>query len=319
MKKISYYFLRTFYTKYRVLKNVYRYDEIPKDILVNCPACNSKNIHDFHNMDRYGFNVHTSWCSGCGLIFVNPRINVEYYNKFYMDGIYRKIIDVVSVQKQKSLQDIPKRLTLALSKIIEIYGDKNIEVLDIGGTAGVYNYLNENLNIDKYLCVNPGADEADMGTSNNVEVINTTIEEFQAGDKKYDLIILFGTVSHLMNPYDAFLKSKELLKDDGLFVLDFKDSVKRMQAMPFPFSQIHFDHPIYFSRNSLEALVDNIGLKIWESISYDNGVAYYFFVKDNEGSKQKVNIDTREVARLASKCKEINIIKILFSKIFRKK
>jgi len=319
MKTLSYYFLRSFYTKYSSLKKIYNYDEIPKEILVSCPACGSENLNVFNNMDRYGFNVHTSWCSCCGLIFVNPRINLEYYNKFYMDGYYRKIIEAVSLKKQKSLDTIPQRVTLALSKISEIYKNKEINILDIGGTAGIYNYLNENLKIKKYLCVNPGADEADIGVTPNVEVVNTTIEEYQAGDEKYDLIILFGTISHLMNPYEAFLKSRDLLKDDGLFVLDFKDNLIRMRAVNLPFTQLHFDHPIYFSKDSLEALVANVGLKVWEHITYTNGVAYYFLSKNTDLSGEKsVNVETSEVALMAERSKKASVLNILFKRFFGK-
>jgi SAM-dependent methyltransferase len=317
MKSLTYYFLRTFYTKYSSLKKIYKYDEVPKDILVNCPSCKSQDINDFYNMDRYGFNVRTSWCSNCGLIFVNPRINLEYYNKLYMDGSYRKIIEAVSLKKQKSLDTIPQRLTLALSKISEIYKNKEINVLDIGGTAGIYNYLNENLKIKKYLCINPGADEADIGVTSNVEVVNTTIEEYQAGDEKYDLIILFGTISHLLNPYDAFLKSRDLLKDDGLFVLDFKDNLTRMRAVNLPFTQLHFDHPIYFSKDSLETLVANVGLKVREHITYKNGVSYFFLEKENNFSGEKtVNVETSGVALMAERSRNASITNILSKRFF---
>jgi len=301
------------------LKKIYNYDEVPKEILVACPACSSEKLNDFHNMDRYGFNVHTSWCSSCGLIFVNPRVNIEHYNKLYMDGFYRKIIDMVSLKKQKSLDAIPQRLTLALSKISEIYKSKEIKILDIGGTEGIYNYLNENLNIQKYLCINPGADEADIGITSNVEVVNTTIEEYQAGDEKYDLIILFGTISHLMNPYEAFLKLKELLKSDGLFVFDFKDNLTRMRSVKLPFTLLHFDHPIYFSKDSLETLVANVGLKVWEHITYTNGVTYYFLSNDNNISGEKaVNVETSEVAFMAERSRKANILNLLFTRFFGK-
>lgn len=319
MKTLSYYFLRSFYTKYSLLKKIYNYDEVPKEILVNCPACDGENLNDFNNIDRYGFNVHTSWCASCGLIFVNPRINLEYYNKLYMDGSYRKIIEAVSLKKQKSLDTIPQRLTLVLSKISEIYKDKEINILDIGGTAGIYNYLNENLTIKKYLCINPGADEADIGTTTNVEVVNTTIEEYHATDEKYDLIILFGTISHLMNPYDAFLKSKLLLKSDGLFVLDFKDNLTRMKAVNLPFTQLHFDHPIYFSKGSLETLVTNVGLEVWDYITYKNGVSYYFLSNNkNVIDVKSVNSQVSEVALLAEHIQEVDARKIIFERFFRK-
>jgi SAM-dependent methyltransferase len=319
MNKLTHYLLRTFRTEYSLLKKVYKYEEIPKEVLKGCPACNSKELQDFCNMDRYGFNVHTSWCSFCGLIFVNPRINIEYYNKFYMDGSYRRIIDVVSKKKPKSLNVIPKRLIVILSKLTEIYKNKEINVLDIGGTAGVYNYLNENLNIKEYLCVNPGADEADISVSSNVKVVNTTIEEYKADDKKYDLIILFGTISHLMDPYSAFLKSRKLLRDDGLFVLDFKDSLDRMQSSKFTFSQLHFDHPIYLSKASLESLVSRVGLIVKEDIKYNSGVSYYFLGVNELLTKQEDHkVDTDKVAIEASRCQEVSILKILFKRLVSK-
>ena len=319
MKSFSYYFLRTFYTKYNSLKKIYKYDEVPKDILVNCPSCKSQDINDFYNMDRYGFNVRTSWCSNCGLIFVNPRINFDSYNRLYMDGFYRRIIEVVSVKKQKSLDEIPKRVVLALSKLVEVYKDKELDVLDIGGTEGIYNYLDKNLKIRKYLCVNPGAEEADIKVTSNVQVANTTIEEFEAGDQKYDLILLFGTISHLMNPYEAFLKSRNLLKDDGLFVLDFKDNLTRMRAVNLPFTQLHFDHPIYFSKDSLETLVANVGLKVREHITYKNGVSYFFLEKENNFSGEKtVNVETSGVALMAERSRNASVLNILFKRVFGK-
>lgn len=319
MKNITYYFLRTFYTKFNKLKDIYEYNDIPKDLLEKCPGCSSSNISDFDSMDRYGFNVETSWCSNCGLIFVNPRINMENYNKLYMDGHYRKIIDAVSKEKQKKLDVIPKRLSLVLTKIVEIYKNKEINILDIGGTSGIYEYLNSNLNINQYLCVNPGADEADIGKTSNVNVANTTIEEYEITDTKYDLIILFGTISHLMYPYEAFIKSQNLLKDDGLFILDFKDTLQRMHKVNFPFLQLHFDHPLYFSKNSLEVLIANTGLLVSNKISYENGVAYYFLSKNNEHTGADiVKTSTEEVALVAKQIKKTNLLKIFLSKIFKR-
>ena len=318
MKNLTLYFLRTFYTKYSSLKNIYSYDEIPKETLDECPACSCKELNDFDKLDRYGFNVDTSWCSGCGLIFVNPRINLEYYNKLYMDGHYRDIIDAVSVKKQKKLDVVPKRVSLALSRIVDIYKNKEINILDIGGTMGIYEYLNENLKIKKYLCVNPGAEEADIGITPNVEVVNTTIEEYKLTDEKYDLIILFGTISHLMNPYEAFLKSQQLLKDDGLFVLDFKDTLNRMEKINLPFQQIHFDHPLYFSKDSLETLVSNTGLLVTDKLTYENGVTYYFLSRNNIFSETKaLKTKTEQVSLMAERIKKISIIKLVLSKLAR--
>jgi len=305
-----------FYTKHSVLNKIYTYDDVFKENLSNCPACNGKEIHDFCDMDRYGFSVKTSWCSCCGLIFVNPRIDLDNYNKLYMDGFYRRIIEVVSKNKQQGLDTIPKRLTDVLSRLVEIYKNKEIDVLDVGGTAGIYNYLNEKLDIKEYLCVNPGASEADILVSSNVKVVNSTIEEYHAYDKKYDLIILFGTVSHLMSPYNAFLKSKKLLKDDGLFVIDFKDSLERIKSSEFIFSQLHFDHPVYFSKLSLENLAYRAGLTVKELSKCNKIVSYYFFgVNKQPVKKEPCVIDTSDVKAEALRCKKTSIFKIIYKKI----
>ena len=234
MKKLTYCSPRTFYTRNSFPKRIYKYGEAPKDIPTNSPSCKSQDLNDHYNMDRYGFNVHSSCRSNCGLNFVNPRINYDSYDRLYMDGFYRGIIDTGSVKKQNRLNEVPKRLEIALSNILEMYKDDELDVLDIGGAEGIFNYLDENLKIRKYVCAKLGVEEADNNGC-NAEVAIATIEEFEVGDQKYNLIFLIGAISDLMNPYEAFFKSRDLLKDDGLFVSDFKDSLTRMKAVNLPF------------------------------------------------------------------------------------
>jgi hypothetical protein len=308
MKQLTKYVARKFFTNHDNLKNLYNYDAANKQKLKNCPVCDKDEsfLKSFCELDRYGFNVKTSLCKNCGLVFVNPRIDFIEYNNFYNDGHYRRLIDGISKVPKSSYDIIPKRLLSILDIIVDRYQSKSISILDIGGMNKIFSYLNEKITISEYLCINPGKGESDS-TSPKFRVENTTLEEFRNDEeKRYDLIIMFGTISHLMLPNVVFNKISSLLSDEGVFIFDFKDTIKRMLNVNMPFQYLHFDHPMSFSADSIKYLITDTSLEISEVIEQSDTLSYYILSKakgsktENDHINQGFSIDFEVLDELAT-------------------
>jgi hypothetical protein len=302
MHWLSLLIVRRLFTKYSKLKGLYEYDNIQKEHLDHCPVCEAINsfLKPLFEIDRYGFNAKTVFCEKCGLVFINPRISLLEYGDFYNAGHYRKLINEVASKPQKSHDCVSDRLSPILKILVSRYQSKPISVIDIGGTFEVFCHLEERIDIDDYVCINPGKGES-KSSSPKFVVENTTLEEYH-GQKKYDLVIMFGTISHLMYPRTAFEKIRSFLKDDGVLVFDFKDTIKRMENVSMPFLYIHFDHPLSFSRDSLNYLIMKTGFKITEIVKENKLLSYYFLSKTRNISHLPGHADLSTLEKLTKKC-----------------
>jgi SAM-dependent methyltransferase len=282
MKEMIFRVLR-FTTKHIKIKEVFDYDSSKKEQLERCPGCSGrkdKNFRNFGYIDRYGFRADTSWCNRCGLIFINPRMTMEAYNKFYQSGTYRNIIRIYSTKesgkkKARPQEDtIPKRLKPITDVFPEYFGNKKLTILDIGGTREIFEYLNKKLDISKYLCINPSVKEMRPQENSSFGFYHGTVEEFDSTGEKYDLICLFGTLNHLMEPRIVFDKIGTLLKEDGVFAFDHVNRVCKMERAAHPLRQIQIDHPICLDTPTVKWLLNQAGMGVVQVYSPEHCVDF---------------------------------------------
>lgn len=179
---------------------------------ISCPHCGSKNINS--QFDLNGFCHKT--CSKCETLYVSPRLNDACIGELYSDDYYsemytRSMLPVFEKRKQL----IGRR---KFAQTISYWGGTGTgRVLDIGAGIGeVTDVFREEGWRSHAIEMNKVAVEWLNGRGHE-EVFHGTLDEY-ATDHKYDIIMAWGVVEHVIDP-DAFLKKVyELLAPGGLFV-----------------------------------------------------------------------------------------------------
>jgi hypothetical protein len=243
---------------------------------------------------------------------------MEQYNLFYASGAYRQIVRNFSSKFRKSKTNsdsIPDRIRVAKEMLLESDSkDKSLNMLDIGGTKAVFDYLNMKIKIDKYTCINPSVDEVPIRETKSRKVFKSSIEDFDSNEERYDLICLFGTLNHLLKPLEVFRKVSSLLEDDGRFAFDHVNRISRMAVSGHPSQQIQIDHAVYPGSGTILHILGNSGLEVEKKQQSGRGVEVYFAKKGNRTQRAEKDVpDLPELARLSARMKSIPLTYLINS------
>lgn len=181
-------------------------------IEVPCPHCGSENIAQLFILN--GFNHKT--CSECNTLYVSPRLADTCIEELYSDDYYNEVYTrsmLPVFEKRKQL--IGRR---KFSQAISYWGGQGTgRVLDIGAGIGeVTDVFREEGWHSHAIEMNKVAMEWLRGRGHE-EVFHGPLEDYVT-PHKYDIVMAWGVVEHVVDP-DSFLKKvHELLTPGGLFV-----------------------------------------------------------------------------------------------------
>ncbi|MBW1680344.1 MAG: class I SAM-dependent methyltransferase [Deltaproteobacteria bacterium] len=298
-------------TKYGRIRKIFDYDKEEKHNLDRCPGCLSGNdrLHDFGDLDRYGYYAKTSWCDRCGLIFINPRMGLAGYSRFYQSGVYRQIIKFYADTPKKfsaEKEGIPPRVMPFKDLLSEYFQrHRKLSVLDIGGTGNIFHLLRELLSIDRYVCVNPAASEIEIDEQAGFEVFEGVVEQYEATEK-FDLICMFGTLNHLLEPKLVFNKVSKLLDHAGIFAFDHVNRVEKMIKSSHPIQQIQIDHPVYPASETISYLAGDSRMKIYKMVSNIKS-QYCYLLKLDGKIDERTSINKKIFEKLSKRSKSISL------------
>ena len=94
---------------------------------------------------------------------------------------------------------------------------------------------------------------------------------------KFDVVFSYHVIEHLKNPNQFILNARELLKDDGIFILgtpNFDSACARLFKKKYRFFHDK-THITLFSENSLFRLLDDYGFKVF-NVDYPYFETYHF-------------------------------------------
>ena len=144
-------------------------------------------------------------------------ISIEESQKTY-DALFDDIKYYIETKlKARGIHDL----------IADIYGDKikNSDVLDIGCGLGRFSFISAQtarhvvgLDMTKKAISCAKVMQKALNI-NNIDFVLSTIEDFPT-DKKFDFILLSGTLEHIIDVDNFFDKVKKLLKPSGVFITD---------------------------------------------------------------------------------------------------
>lgn len=195
-----------------LLSNYYNNDGELKDEYVEsvkCPHCYSEDFHEVFNLN--GFR-HVS-CKKCDSVYVNPRLRDEYIDKLYTDSYYSEMF----TKSMIPFFDKRKKL-LGQNKYKQIldYSVKNGSVLDIGcGVGELIDVFKDNGWESDVVELNPAAIQWLEKRGHNVNKVH--FEDYNT-KKKYDVVMAWNVIEHVLDPKEFVKKAFNLLKPGGLFI-----------------------------------------------------------------------------------------------------
>ncbi len=240
---------------------------IKTEEVTSCECCNSDNLEQLLEVDRFDLPFGSYMCKECGLVITSPRIKQEslpyYYEKYYHPLNYGK--EDLGNQVALFAEGQGKKI---YNKLHKYFLDKvDLNVLEIG--AGVGNVLDE----FRAEALDSGIKVNLLGTEYSAECIvqcNTRNVETIAGNakavlkynKKFDVIILSHVFEHFIDLENELNILKQLLNDDGLLYIEVPGILKNHNKAYYDFSFLGYSvhaHMYNFSLVTLKNTVEKHG------------------------------------------------------------
>lgn len=175
---------------------------------VNCPFCDEKQYHNKFILNGF---THVR-CDKCYTVYVTPRLKDEYVDLLYSDEYYSELYInsmIPAFETRKALIGQRKY------KQVEHYANKG-SVLDIGcGIGEVIDVFNDNEWDCHAIEFNPGA--LNWLRQKEINVTDVHFNEYNT-KLKFDVIMAWGVVEHVLDPLNFLKKVHKLLKPGGIFV-----------------------------------------------------------------------------------------------------
>ena len=176
---------------------------------VNCPHCGTNSFEQEFTLN--GFR-HVK-CKSCSSVYVTPRLRSGFIDKLYCDAYYSEMY----TKSMLPVFDIRKEL-IGKTKYKQViqYAVSKGTVLDIGcGIGEVIDVFKDNQWECDVIEINPAAIE--WLEKKGIAVAKTHFNDYPI-NKKYDVIMAWGVVEHVLDPKNFLKKAFDLLKPGGVFV-----------------------------------------------------------------------------------------------------
>jgi SAM-dependent methyltransferase len=212
-------------------------------------------------------------CADCGLGFLSPRLNADEYAAFY-GNVYRPLVsayhgrridaETVQVEQEAYAGELVEFLRLHLEEL-------PADVLDVGGSTGVVAGAVRDAFGTAVTVLDPAPDELAVAAAAGMETVEGFAEEFDPGDRRWELVLLCQTIDHLLD-VAATLRALRLLLAPGgrafVDVLDVTFMAKRRGSIE---GAVKVDHPYYLTRETAIGFFDRAGLDVVAERMSDDG------------------------------------------------
>lgn len=180
-------------------------------VAVPCPSCGSKKTHSPFSINGF----HHATCADCAVVYVSPRLKDECLEKLYNNQYYSEIYGQSMIPVFETRKELIGRRKTDQT-LAHLPGAKpGLAVLDIGcGVGEVIDVFKDRGHACTAIEVNPIAVE--WLKKNKISVFADSFDRFPETNK-FDVIMAWGVVEHVVNPHDFLKKVYRHLKPGGVF------------------------------------------------------------------------------------------------------
>jgi SAM-dependent methyltransferase len=247
--------------------------------------------------------VQSNLCLGCGLVFLSPRLTSAEYGLFYR-GIYRplvsayhgRLIDAVTVEdEQRTYTDNLLRFLLP-----QLQGHSIRTLLDVGGSTGVIAAgLKEAIGCEG-IVLDPSPDELKRAERRGLRTICSLVEDYDpASSGRFDLVLLCQTIDHLLDVKGSLSRIRDMMNDDGFFYVDFVDFQTIAKREGRVEGGIKIDHPYYFTRETMEPYLKQVGFSIQAMMIMPDGHHVGYLCRKSKPAAQAHDITATAAMQLS--------------------
>ena len=242
----------------------YDYAAQPRDLVMSCNLCGGNVLVTITHRDRYGFPAQASACTRCGLVFLNPRMTAAAYGRFY-DGVYRPLVSAFHGRliDARTIQAEQREYAADRAEFARPFIDRSglTTMLDIGGSTGVVaSYFAQTFGLAGTL-IDPAPLEVQEARAFGLETMTGLVEEYDFGDRRFDLVVICQTVDHLLDVAGTLRRVRDLLTPNGyLFIdiVDFRAAYLRNWSVE---DATKIDHPYYLTQETITAYLRRAGFE----------------------------------------------------------
>lgn len=185
-------------------------------------------------------------CSKCGLGVTEDKFK-ENYNAYHRDDVYQK--------EEKQFSNIFLKRVWLISKF-----KKPGKVLEIGSSNGLLLSLLKERGWE-VVGIEPSMTSAKYANERGIKTYKQTFEKTNFASNSFDLIVLNHVLEHLVNPTEDLNKTYELLKKDGVMLIDvpnFGSLIARVAGSNWKYL-LPKEHLWHFTKCSLYSLLKKTG------------------------------------------------------------
>jgi SAM-dependent methyltransferase len=238
-----------------------------------CNLCGSSHLVEVSRTDRYGYPQPLVVCARCGLGFLSPRLTPAEYARFY-ERVYRplvsayhgRLIDAETVQVEQ--RDYARELVGFLGAHLPAAPQS---VLDVGGSTGVVAEPVRDAFGSAVTVLDPAPDELAVAAAAGMETIEGFAEDFDPGDRRWELVLLCQTIDHLLDVRATLGAIRGLLADGGYAFVDVLDVEFMARRRGSVEGAVKIDHPYYLTRETALAYFALSGLEVVAERLSDDG------------------------------------------------
>jgi SAM-dependent methyltransferase len=223
--------------------------------------------------DRYGYPATLMLCRRCGLAYLCPQLNAIQYEHFY-SKVYRPLVSAYHGRRidAHTVQHDQRAYAAELAPFLfPLLPSPPRTILDVGGSTGVVaNVLASRVNA-QVTVLDPAPDELAVAQAAGMETIAGFIEDFDPGQRTWDLVLLCQTIDHLLDARGALTALRRMMGAEGRAFVDIVDVEVLLRRTGRIERAAKIDHPYYFTGPTAAALFDLAGFTIIAQRLSDDG------------------------------------------------
>ena len=241
----------------------------PKQVVKNCRVCDSEKLelaidlgfqpwgNHFLKKEEVGkepfYPLRVVFCTDCSTPQLDYTVSKEtmFAEHTYLSGITKSLSD----HFKSVAEEVDKRFFKdALNK----------SVLDIGSNDGTQLKHFKELGYD-VLGVESAEVPAKMANDAGIPTVHDffNLDSARKLSRKFDVINAAGVFFHLEELHSVCDAIKEVLAEDGVFVVQFLYMKRIVENLAF--DQIYHEHLLYYNLNNIETLLNRHGLALFDA------------------------------------------------------
>lgn len=270
----------------------------PQERPAGCNLCGSSERQvEVCRRDRYGYPVRCVVCGRCGLGYLTPRLTRAGYADFYA-SVYRPLVSAYHGRRidAETVQLDQRSYAADLAAFLApLLANRPTTILDVGGSTGVVAAVLSEVFGGHPTVLDPAPAELAVAQGSGLEVIAGFAETFEAGERRWDLVLLCQTIDHLLDVRRTLCALRSLTAAHGHAFVDILDVELALVRAGSIEAAVKIDHPYYLTGPTAAAFFAVAGYRIVVTRVTDDGHRGFLLAPDRPTEPDWADVEARAV------------------------